>query len=289
MRLTRYRDLDWVTRPDMGGDSRPKEMKTRFKLLHRGTPGEPGHFEMVVTTYPMPKSVKRHRHDTDQYRYSLKGTSPWAPGMETPEGSLLFVPGGTHYGPYERPAGIELLQVEFEGVGGSPFVDFDTLYQAHQRLAERGTFEEGYWTGVDASGERRRMRAGTARLQEAWGGKEYPPPKMRFSTPIELNPRNFHWLDVEPGVQVREFIAFPERGTRTAQVGLDAGATHNLEVDQRALLFVATGSGSADGQEIGERDAIRLDPGERLALAAASRLELLLLGLPKLDGSNGPA
>src|SRR5262245_10175714 len=204
MRLTRYRELDWTTRPAMGDDGRPKDKRTQFKLLHKGAPGQPVHFEAVVTTYPMPKSVKRHRHDTDQYRYSLKGTSPWEPGKETLEGSLLFIPAGTLYGPYERPTGIELLQVEFEGAGRSPFVDFETLHEAHKRLAERGTFDDdGYYTEVTASGETRRLRAGKARLEEAWGGREYPPPKMRYSNPIEINPRNFDWTEIAPGVQVK--------------------------------------------------------------------------------------
>jgi hypothetical protein len=284
MRLTRYGELDWETRPSMGNDGRPKDKKTRFKLLQKGTPGEPVHYEMVVTTYPAIKSVKRHRHDTDQYRYTLKGTSPWAPGFETAEGSLLFIPAGTLYGPYERPAGIELLQVEFEGAGRSPFVDFETLHEAHQRLAERGTFgDDGYYTEVTASGETRRLRGGKARLMEAWGGREYPPPTMRYSLPIEINPRNFAWTGIAPGVQVKELLSFPERGTRTAELGLGAGATYEFSADQTTLLFVSTGTGTAGGEAIEERDSVRVDPGERLPLAATSRLEFLVLGLPKVD------
>ena len=68
MKVTRYADVDWAPRRALSDrDGRSPSDKTIARVLHRGTPGEPGHFEMSVTTYTVPKKVDRHRHDTDQF------------------------------------------------------------------------------------------------------------------------------------------------------------------------------------------------------------------------------
>jgi hypothetical protein len=127
MRLTRYADLEWSRRatavsvgaPD-GAANRPRPA-SQIKVLARGEPGLPGYFEMVVSRYPEAKEYKRHRHIVDQIRYTLAGSSPWAPDRATEEGGLLYVPAHTYYGPYVRPAGVELMAVQFAAGRDQPF------------------------------------------------------------------------------------------------------------------------------------------------------------------------
>jgi hypothetical protein len=227
----------------------------------------------------VPKTVERHRHDTDQLRISLSGESPWAPGHVTPPGGLLFVPSGTPYGPYERPVGIELLQVEFEGADGAPFADIDLLVDTKERLAQRGTFADGMflWTGAD--GVERRKPEFRAVL-EAATGRPQKMPRTRFSVPIELVPDHFRWVPISPTASVREFIVFPERGTRVWQLAVGNGA-HRLAASQRTLLFVSSGFGSASGEPLRERDSIRLEPADVVEISAAERIELFALDLPR--------
>jgi hypothetical protein len=130
VRLTRYDDVPWQTRSKAsqgapvggGGTDRPRA-GTQIKPLHQGERGRPGYYEMVVSRYPAAKPYRRHRHAVDQLRYTLAGESPWEPGRATGVGSLLYVPAGTYYGPYERPAGVELMAVQFEGADRTPFED----------------------------------------------------------------------------------------------------------------------------------------------------------------------
>ncbi len=283
MQVTRYDDLEWAPRRALSDrDGRSASQKTLAKVLHRGIPGEPGHFEMSVTTYSVPKTVERHRHDTDQFRLSLHGESPWAPGHVTPPGGLLFIPSGTPYGPYERPAGIELLQVEFEGADGAPFADIDLLVDTKARLAQQGTFANGMFRWIDEHGVEQRKPEFRAVL-EAATGRPQSMPRTRFSVPIELVPDHFHWVPVSPTAWVREFVAFPERGTRVWQLAVGNGA-HRLTASQRTLLFVSAGSGSAGGQPLRERDSIRLEPADSVEIAATERIELFALDLPRLVG-----
>jgi hypothetical protein len=239
MRLTRYSETEWT--PRAGGRPGPAgatRRPTEIKLLHVGDPGKPGNFEMVVARYPAPREYPVHRHNIDQLRYTLVGSSPWAPGRETPEGSLVYIPSGTHYGPYVRQAGIELMAVQFEGPSRAPF------------------------SGDESS------QAG-------------PFPEPRFTTAIEMHPAAFAWIDVAAGVQLKELGTFSERQVRIAHLAVEGGALYDLTVDQACLLFVTSGSGQIDGHEIESRDGVRLDSGESVAIGATSRVEILLLGLPK--------
>jgi hypothetical protein len=235
---------------------------------------------MSVTTYTVPKNVDRHRHDTDQFRLSLRGESPWAPGHVTPEGGLLFVPGGTPYGPYERPVGIELLQVEFEGADGVPFADIDQLVDAKQRLALEGAFEDGMFRWTDADGAEQHKPEFRAVL-EAATGRPQAMSRTRFSVPVEVVPDHFRWSAVAPNAWVREFMSFPERGTRTWQLAVGGGLPYRVSADQETLLFVSSGRGRADGQELGERDSLRVRPGEHVEVEADDRVELFALDLPR--------
>jgi hypothetical protein len=281
VRLTRYNDLEWEPRRALSDrDGRSSSEKTLSKVLHRGTPGEPGHFEMSVTTYTVPKKVVRHRHDTDQFRLSLVGESPWAPGHVTPEGALLFVPSGTPYGPYERPVGIELLQVEFEGADGAPFADIDQLVDTKERLARQGTFDDGMFRWIDAEGVEQRKPEFRAVLEEATG-RPQTMPRTRYSVPIEIIPEHFAWAPVAPHAWVREFVLFPERRTRAWQLAVGRGGTLQVVADQVTLLFVSAGSGSVDGVAVGERDSVRLDSGDTIEVAADERIELFGLDLPQ--------
>jgi hypothetical protein len=127
MKLTHYAELGWTTRgtarspgaPD-GSAGRPRPA-TQVKLLQRGEAGRPGYFEMTVSRYPEAKDYKRHRHIIDQIRLTLAGSSPWEPDRATATGDLLYVPAHTYYGPYVRPAGVELLAVQFAAGPDQPF------------------------------------------------------------------------------------------------------------------------------------------------------------------------
>lgn len=127
MRVTRYAELDWSRRATAvsvgapGGAANRARPASQIKVLQRGEPGLPGFFEMVVSRYPEAKDYKRHRHIVDQIRYTLAGSSPWAPDRATEEGDLLYVPAHTYYGPYVRPAGVELMAVQFATGHDQPF------------------------------------------------------------------------------------------------------------------------------------------------------------------------
>ena len=58
----------------------------------------------------------RHRHNFDQIRFVLKGKYPASPHKSMDEGSVAYFPESVHYGPQDRPEGLEMMVIQFAPV-----------------------------------------------------------------------------------------------------------------------------------------------------------------------------
>ena len=67
-------------------------------------------------------TTPRHRHNFDQIRYVMKGIYPYAKGKSMSEGTVAYFPESVHYGPQDRPEGLEMMVCQFGGASGSGFV-----------------------------------------------------------------------------------------------------------------------------------------------------------------------
>jgi hypothetical protein len=296
MRVVKYEDVPWTRNNGLrGGTPTGTPGASKGSSLHRrllrGTPGAPGNFEAIVlwsqqSDEGSSRTFPRHRHTFDQVRLTLSGTPEWTPGVPTPPGAISYVPAGTWYGPYERYAGHAQLHIQFEGANRYPFTDYPSLILARDRLAERGKFEGGRYWWVDENGERHSKDGFEAGQEEATGRKpELPLP--RYTTPINIEPENFAWVDIEPGVQLKELGRFSERQTRLAMLRIDSATYRIPAPGQTTMLFVTSGSGAADGQEIGERDSMLLEPDGTGTVSTSSELMLFVLGFPIQDEPGG--
>ena len=293
MLVVKYDEVEWTRNNGLrGGTPTGAPGQSKGSSLHRrlirGTPDAPGNFEMIILWSQQSdegsnRTFPRHRHTFDQVRLSLEGSPEWSPGVPTPPGSISYVPAGTWYGPYERYAGHAQLHIQFEGANRFPFTDYGTLIKARDEMAQKGRFVDGMYEWTDENGVAQRKDGFIAGQEYATGLKsEFPEP--RYSTPMVLNPENFTWLDVAPGVRTKELGRFSERETRLAYVRLDGDTEYEIEAPgQTTLLFVWQGEGKADGIDIGPRDAMRLTPNDRGVLSTTTSLEVLVLGLPKQD------
>ena len=202
------------------------------------------------------------------------------PGVPTPPGAISDAPAGlVRAVPALRRA--RQLDIEFEGANHYPFTDYPSLILARDRLAGR---DQGgrYWLGHE-NGEQHSKDGFDAGQEEATGRKpEFP--LSRYTTPINIEPENFDWVDVEPGVKVKELGRFTEHQTRIAMLRLEGAATYQLPAPgQTTMFFVTSGSGAAGGQEIGERDSMLLQRGESAAVSTTAEVELFILGFPMQD------
>jgi hypothetical protein len=293
MRVVKYEEVPWTRNNGLrGGTPTGKPGASKGSSLHRrlikGAPGEPGNFEMIVlwsqqSDEGSSRTFPRHRHTFDQVRLSLSGSPEWIPGVPTPPGCISYVPAGTWYGPYQRYAGHAQLHIQFEGANRYPFTDYGSLIIARDELSLKGSFEGGRYWWVDENGQRQSKDGFEAGQEQATGRKpELPLP--RFTTPLNMEPDNFAWVDVEPGVRIKELGRFTERETRLAILRLDGNTTYQFPAPgQTTLFFVTSGSGTAEGQDVGERDSMVLEPQGTGTFSTTSELEIFLLGLPKQD------
>ncbi|MGB6940489.1 MAG: hypothetical protein WBE14_28280, partial [Xanthobacteraceae bacterium] len=99
-------------------------------------------------------ATPRHRHTFDQVRYVLKGRYPVAKGVVMEEGSVGYFPESVHYGPQDRPEGLEMMVCQFGGASGQGFLSIPQREAANAVLAKKGTFKDGVFTYIDEKGQR---------------------------------------------------------------------------------------------------------------------------------------
>jgi len=296
MRVAKYEQIPWTrtigsrSGGNYNDESLPEEKRPggRQRTLFKGKDGEPGNFEMVVLHTARSEVVRnypRHRHTFDQMRVTLSGEPQWTPGNVTPVGWVIYMCAGCFYGPYQRQEDEDQLHIQFEAPNCPAFVSYDALKAARDRLSQRGTFDKGFYSWVDEKGETHTIDGHEANQMEASGHPvEYPTP--RYTTPVNMDPSSFAWLDVAPGVRFKELARFGEGEVRVSFLRLEGEASYKVtSPEQRTLLFVLSGSGTADGQAIEQRDGMMLDKGDSGVLAAnGGHLEVFMMGLPKIAG-----
>jgi hypothetical protein len=206
----------------------------------------------------------RHRHNFDQIRYVLKGKYPASPHKSMDEGSVGYFPESVHYGPQDRPEGLEMMVIQFGGASGSGFLSTPRREAANEALKAKGEFKGGVFTWVDEKGQKHNVDGATACYEEAMGKKLVLAPP-RYDDIITMDPESYAWVKSDtPGVSTKLLGIFTERETKIAFIKVDAGAT--FKTGSRAsteVLFMSKGKVAIEGKTYGEKTAIELLPSDQ--------------------------
>ena len=226
----------------------------------------------------------RHRHNFDQIRYVLKGKYPVSPHKTMEEGSVAYFPESVHYGPQDRPEGLEMMVIQFGGASGSGFLSTPRREAANEALKAKGEFKNGIFTWVDEKGQKHNMDGSAACFEEATGKKlVFAPP--RYDDIVMMNPELYAWVDTgTPGVSTKLLGTFTERDTKLGFIKVDAGATYNTgSRSQIEVLFMSKGSVVINGKTYGEKTAIELLPSDQpIDIKANDESLFFSVTLPKL-------
>ena len=107
------------------------------KHLLFGEDGSPNNYDLNVGLAGSGGwRTPRHRHNFDQIRYVLKGDYPYADKKVLPEGWIAYFPKSVHYGPQDRPEGLETMVLQFGDASGGGYARATRLPRA---LCRRGT------------------------------------------------------------------------------------------------------------------------------------------------------
>jgi hypothetical protein len=206
----------------------------------------------------------RHRHNFDQIRYVLKGKYPASPHKIMGEGSVAYFPESVHYGPQDRPEGLEMMVIQFGGASGSGFLSTPRREAANEALKTKGTFKDGIFTWIDEQGQKHNMDGATACYEEATGKKLVLAPP-RYDDVIMMDPESYDWLRTDaPGVSTKLLGTFTERSIKIGFIRVDAGATFNTgSRSQVEVLFLSKGKVTINGKAYGEKTACELLPSDK--------------------------
>jgi hypothetical protein len=225
----------------------------------------------------------RHRHNFDQIRYVLKGTYPLMPGKVMTEGSVAYFPESVHYGPQDRPEGLEMMVLQFGGSSGAGFLSVARREAANDALKKKGEFTKGVFTYVDENGQRQEMDGSAACFVEATG-KELTFAEPRYSDVILMDPAAYEWIPTDaPGVHTKWLGSFTERNTRIGFIRVDAdGVFEAGKQPSIEILFLSKGAVSVDGRKYEPYAAFEFQANEGpIQIKALEPSEFLCMVLPQ--------
>jgi len=207
----------------------------------------------------------RHRHVYDQIRYVVEGELKYGDRRHT-AGDFLYVPEATWYGPQEGQE-VKLVDIQFAGPSGIPYLDQDALARARKEMALVGTFESGIYT--DSQG---RTQDSYVALTEHITGKpvEYPP--ARYDDYIVVHSNEFPWVksQADDGVSVRHLGTFNETGPDAKMLKLAAGAElPAAAIPYQQARFVLDGGVESSGEEYPGISFAYIPPDEKFGATRA--------------------
>jgi hypothetical protein len=219
----------------------------------------------------------RHRHNFDQVRYVLKGSYPVSPHKVMKEGTVAYFPESVHYGPQDRPEGLEMMVIQFGGASGQGFLSVEKREAANEALKKKGEFKNGVFTWFDEKGNKHNQDGSAACVEEATGKKlEFAEP--RYDDVIMMYPEASPWVASEQaGVSTKTLGVFTEREARLRFIKIDAGSTYKTGARATIeVLFLSEGQITVDGKTFGPQTAIELLPTDAPSEITASQDALFL-------------
>ncbi len=254
-----------------------------YRHLLEGTPGTAGNFHLGIGQQDGDFVSPRHRHNFDQFRYQLEGTSNFDRNGKMKAGSLGYFPEGVAYGPQSSEGRSVTAVLQFGGASGNGYLSPQEVAAGTEQLKKFGTFEAGIFRRNDDVEGRRNSDAYQA-IWEHMHGRRMDYPKPRYRDPVMLDPENYDWLPIAgmPGVREKPLGVFTERQCAAQLIEIARGARYRA--GGRSVYLVLAGAGIAHDSPYRRLTALHLAEGETATLVARDDTELLRLVLPDLAG-----
>ena len=254
-----------------------------YRHLLEGKAGTVGNFHFGIGAQDGDFVSPRHRHNFDQFRFQLEGTSNFDRNGKMTAGTLGYFPEGAAYGPQSSEGRSVTAVLQFGGASGSGYLSPKEVAAGTEELKKFGTFEGGIFRRNDDS-EGRRNSDGYQAIWEHVRGRRMDYPKPRYRDPIVLDPENYAWRPVASaaGVSQKALGAFTERQCAASIVKLARGARYQAE--PRRVYLVLSGAGVAGEEPYKRLTAFHLGERETANIVARDETEILQLVLPDLSG-----
>jgi hypothetical protein len=262
--------------------------KLTFKELLAGTDGTLTNFSLVLADTDISFKSPRHRHNFDQIRITLQGSTNYGPRQNIEVGDIAYFPEGVHYGPQDQELvgqSSMAMVIQFGGASGNGYMSQVQARQAQKELEAHGRFEDGIFRRERTPEGGRVNQDAYEAIWEHTNGRRIEYPRPRLTEPVHFRAANIPWqpVDGQPGASTKELGSFSERGIRIGCVKLDAGASYALPVlPQERILFFNEGAGTfSSGEHWARWDATLLASGEAPVMRATETTDAMVLVLPR--------
>jgi hypothetical protein len=254
----------------------------RSQSLLRGVEGTPENFFLQLSRTYADFHSPRHRHNFDQVRVQLQGDADFARDGVMHPGTIAYFPEGVFYGPQSIAGESLTLVLQFGGASGSGYISEERYQQAVDELKRHGSFENGIYRRAAADGGRKNQDAYEAVWEHVHGRRiEYA--SSDYAQPVFLDPRDFEWQDMGPGLRRKALGQFHPRGLRIDIVEASAGA--EVQLEPHSIIFVLEGEGDFDGKPWRQHTTMRTGQAAE-TVRAGRRSELLRICIPPLTGAD---
>ena len=259
----------------------------KFKTMLEGQEGTPTNYQLLLADTDPSFQSPRHRHNFDQVRFALDGSTNIGPKRNLEPGDLAYFPEGTFYGPQnQEEVGKKSLTmvIQFGGPSGNGYMSMNQHDVHAKQLTENGTFEGGIYKRHNP-GDGRKNQDGYEAIWEHHSGRPIAYEKPRFMDPIHFREPNFEWQPLEDsaGVATKDIGSFTEKGIKVCFVQLQPDASYTLPTaPQHQLLFVRTGTGNfASGDKWFDHTAVDISANESITMTATTLTEAMVLLFPR--------
>ena len=252
------------------------------KLYYQRLLGEPGHspsnFSFDIYELCSDQYSPRHRHNFDQFRYTLEGELDYARDGKMGPGVLGYFPEGVHYGPQTIKAGCKIIILQFAGSSGCGYMGDEALEQGRVELKQFGAFKEGVFRRNEGVPGKKNMDAYQA-IWEYMNKRPMVYPKGLYNRPFFLNAPIFQWSPIAgmPGVEEKATGVFSDSKTRAGCFRIQPKAT--LKATGRGIYFVLSGKGKLNDTPYRRHTTLLVEVGETADFTAEETTEILLMGL----------
>ena len=252
-----------------------------FRHMFDGAPDTPGNFQFNLGRIEGDFASPRHRHNFEQFRYQVDGTMNFDRNGKMTKGTFGYFPEGAAYGPQSSEGASYSAVMQFGGASGSGYLSRAQVRAGQSELEKIGTFTGGIFRRNDDVEGRRNSDAYQA-IWEHHNDKRMEYPKPRYREPVLLDPENYQWVAIGPGVFERFMGAFTERKTEAAFIKIEQGAT--WKGMGRSIYLITQGSGRVEGDTYVKLDGVYSQERETPVFTASQETIILRMTLPDLSG-----
>jgi len=281
MQVIRDAELPMVERKETQREGRFIE-----KTYLQGRPGTPDNFKFYMVQQFGDFYSPRHKHNFEQVRLQLSGTTSYDKDGTLKPGVLGYFPEGTPYGPTTIKTDESLIVIlQAGGPSRSGYASAAERETANHELRKTGSFRNGVYFPNPGTG--RKNQDSFEACWEFINKRKLVYPEPRFQRPVFMNTDSFPWRPVADarGVAEKQLGSF-ELGFGFRYLRIDPGAS--VTVRGRTICYVLGGNGTAGGDAFGKSDVIYADAAETATLKATAPTEVFAMSMLVLDAAALP-